>query len=340
MELPCIILCTKEKGHFPWQSGYTDVGDSDLETFAKISKELVFSLEAELKARQLVVKSDMPSAVLECAEKLSKSAKNIKILERLGGKEAKLVASAVDALKAEQTSRDGKLYQAFLNDIYQCSRSLVVLCAASLGRQRVISMNSKERIALVQYFKSNQEALNSPGLDSIAKTQIPEKSELFLSAPQSLKRKSSDAAEGYTQDDTTLQKRLQIEPTNILPSVIEKANEDDRGSLRGPDDASLASQPPGVVKPIHHTVAIPLERQIEYRYSETPIDTIDRLAELLPPAIRSSKQWMWERGYRESTTDCLNILIPKNWGQDISITVLVGFREGSQLVRDLSLKKS
>jgi hypothetical protein len=77
--------------------------------------------------------------------------------------------------------------------------------------------------------------------------------------------------------------------------------------------------------------------EIEYRFSEAPIDRIERLVEMLPSAIRSSQQWTWERSYGGSTTDCLNVLSPKNRDQDISITIRVGFEEGTKLVGYLGL---
>jgi hypothetical protein len=64
------------------------------------------------------------------------------------------------------------------------------------------------------------------------------------------------------------------------------------------------------------------------------------LHESLLSAIQKSKQWKWERELGGATTDCLNILSPKNRDQDISITIMVGFEEGMQLVEDLDLKKA
>lgn len=53
--------------------------------------------------------------------------------------------------------------------------------------------------------------------------------------------------------------------------------------------------------------------------------------------MRSSNQWKWERTIGGLTTDCLNALAPKNRSQDISINVLVGFEEGTQLIEKLQL---
>jgi hypothetical protein len=138
-------------------------------------RDILCSLEAEAEARQLVVKLEQSSFVSECAEKLQKCAANIKILGRLAEREAKLVAAAVSVLKVEQPSRDGRLYQTFLLDVYhECGVSLVVLSAASLGKQRIVSLNARDRVALLQYLKTCRVALTSSALDSlIEKHQIP-----------------------------------------------------------------------------------------------------------------------------------------------------------------------
>jgi hypothetical protein len=175
MDLPYITLHTKDKGLLAWQNGYTDVKTSELETFLKIGKEMVRSLEAEIEARQMVSELELSSASSECAEKLRKCASQIRILERLDKREAKLVASAVNVLKVEQSSRDGQVYQTLLHDIYhQCSPSLVVLSAASLGKQRIVSLNARDRVKLLHYLKSNREVLTSHALESLVrKHQIP-----------------------------------------------------------------------------------------------------------------------------------------------------------------------
>ena len=175
MDLPYITLHTKDKGLFAWQDGYKDVRASELEAFLKIGKEMVRSLEAEIEARQMVSEFEHSSVSSECAEKLWKCARQVKILERLDKREAKLVASAVSVLKVKQATRDGQIYQTLLHDIYhQCSPSLVVLSAASLGKQRIVSLNARDRVRLLHYLKSNREVLTSPALDSLVrKHQIP-----------------------------------------------------------------------------------------------------------------------------------------------------------------------
>lgn len=79
--------------------------------------------------------------------------------------------------------------------------------------------------------------------------------------------------------------------------------------------------------------------EIDYRCSEAPTSQISLLGNLLFDAVQSGHQWKWERniGVR-STTDCLNALIPKDRSQDISITLLVSYEKGLDLIKLLKLK--
>lgn len=66
---------------------------------------------------------------------------------------------------------------------------------------------------------------------------------------------------------------------------------------------------------------------------------VPRLGDRLSSAVQSSQQWKWERGIggRLLTTDCLNALAPKNRNHDISITLWVGFEEGTKLIEEFQL---
>ncbi|KAF1346383.1 hypothetical protein EJ07DRAFT_144197 [Lizonia empirigonia] len=170
METPSIFLCTDKKNSFTYQDGYQDVTDSELEDLLEIGRRLVFSLEAEVEARRLVAKVELSTAVYDCIAKLNKSVANLKTLERLNEKETKLIASATCILKAAQTSREGKLYQTFLRDIHrQCGRGLVLLCAASLGKQRTTSLNAKDRTQFVSHLKAIKGVFDFPILDALVK---------------------------------------------------------------------------------------------------------------------------------------------------------------------------
>lgn len=93
------------------------------------------------------------------------------------------------------------------------------------------------------------------------------------------------------------------------------------------------------IKPfiIHHTQLIISAAEIEYWCSKAPISQMWLLGERLFEAIQSSNQWKLERDLGGSTTDCLNALLPKDWSQDISITLVVGREKGVELVNKFNL---
>ncbi|KZM25629.1 uncharacterized protein EKO05_0001950 [Ascochyta rabiei] len=161
--------------NFAWQEGYKDVDDSELETLLAVSREFVCSLETELQARRLSTRPEPSKAVSDCINKLQRRIKDWNILQRLNKKETDLVHAASDALTIEQSTRDGALYQAFLRDVHRTgNRTLVLLCAASLGKQRVISLNARERTDLLQILKLTRDALAVPALDSLAQDLLPQ----------------------------------------------------------------------------------------------------------------------------------------------------------------------
>lgn len=174
MELPCITLHTKDRDGFLNCDGYQGVVDSDLETLLQQCHEAVHSLEAEIEKRQNISR-DPPLGIRESCEKLQKSASNVRILGRLDVRDDKLVKSAVEIMTTTQKIRGSKVYQVFLQDIFRhCGSALTLLCAASLGKQRIISLNGQDRTALVHYVKCNKASLSSPALDLLAREyEIP-----------------------------------------------------------------------------------------------------------------------------------------------------------------------
>lgn len=63
------------------------------------------------------------------------------------------------------------------------------------------------------------------------------------------------------------------------------------------------------------------------------------IGDLLFDAIRASEQWKWERSVGgRPTTDCMNALVPMHRSQDISITLLVGYEKGLELVEKFELR--
>lgn len=73
-----------------------------------------------------------------------------------------------------------------------------------------------------------------------------------------------------------------------------------------------------------------------------PADNIPHLIHRLPAAMTSSKQWNWERQlFKDNVTrledsidrtDCLNVFVPKDPSQDISVTLIVGYHAGLALI--------
>lgn len=133
------------------------------------------SLEPELEERQAGKSHDKRDGIDACRKKLHEDAQTIKVLERLTGRGPTLVDDAVDILITSQTTRDSIVYQLFLHDILRHSGpGLVVLCAASLGKQRVVHLAAKERTGLVGYVKDNKANLHCLVLESLAKEyQVP-----------------------------------------------------------------------------------------------------------------------------------------------------------------------
>ena len=81
----------------------------------------------------------------------------------------------VETLSTVQTSSPSKTYQAFLHDILRhCSPSLVLLCAASFGKKRIVDLGLKDRVSLLAYVRDTQLSLGSSVLETLASDyQVP-----------------------------------------------------------------------------------------------------------------------------------------------------------------------
>jgi len=78
--------------------------------------------------------------------------------------------------------------------------------------------------------------------------------------------------------------------------------------------------------------------EIEYKYSEASINAIATLGSDLAHAIQASDQYKWERRTGGSTkTDCIQGLTPKNGG-DITLQLLLGFDEGTEVMEKLEMQ--
>ena len=81
-----------------------------------------------------------------------------------------------------------------------------------------------------------------------------------------------------------------------------------------------------------------IHAEIEYKYSEASIDAISMLGSDLTHAVQASDQYKWERRTGGSTkTDCIQGLTPKN-GRDITLQLLLGFDEGTEVMERLEMQ--
>lgn len=135
MQAPCITLHSTTQSNFRHNDGYEGVSVTDLEILLRQGREVTTSLEGELMKRHHERTSDQPGELGRCCERLHNTARELSVKERLDGRAAKQVDDAVEILTTSQTASSSKTYQAFLYDILRhCSPSLVLLCAASLGK--------------------------------------------------------------------------------------------------------------------------------------------------------------------------------------------------------------
>ena len=175
MDAPFITLRTSANNAFRHTDGYEGVSVADLEILLRQGREAAVSLEGELMKRQHERTSDQQGELGICCQRLRDTARELSIRERLDGRAAKQVDDAVGILTTSQTTSPSKTYQAFLHDILRhCSSSLVLLCAASLGKKRIVDLGLKERVSLLAYVRGTQVSLDSPVLKALAKAyQIP-----------------------------------------------------------------------------------------------------------------------------------------------------------------------
>lgn len=117
--------------------------------------------------------SEMALGLREICEKIHKVSEDVRVLGRFCSKRAyTLVSNAVRIMTSEQTERPFKIYQDFLSDLYATSgrfgRNMVILCSASIGKTKAITLNERDRITLVQYIAATSSLLDSEPLSSLA----------------------------------------------------------------------------------------------------------------------------------------------------------------------------
>ena len=113
--------------------------------------------------------SDQPGEVGKCCQRLHDTARKLTVREYMDDRAAKNVDDAITLLTTRQTNSQTRPYQAFLHDVLRhCSPSLVLLCAGSLGRKRIIDLGKVRRVSLLAYVRNTQESLDVPILETLA----------------------------------------------------------------------------------------------------------------------------------------------------------------------------
>jgi len=82
----------------------------------------------------------------------------------LEGRKTRLVTEAREALKDSRAGRDQR-YQTFLQNVLgNADRQGVLVCAAALGKTRVLAMRAGDRRALLDKIKKNSSIFESPNI--------------------------------------------------------------------------------------------------------------------------------------------------------------------------------
>lgn len=119
--------------------------------------------------------SDERDGVARTCKLLHATMKRMRTRDRLSGRSPRLVREAVDIMKTPQTGRDNIVYQEFLCDVlHNCGRGVTLLCAASLGKFRVVRLQEKDKIGLIDHLKDNLINFQHSLLEALAKAhEIP-----------------------------------------------------------------------------------------------------------------------------------------------------------------------
>ena len=177
MEYPCVSLQTNERTSFLWGDGFEGVTDAELETLHQKARDTLLSLQAEYEKRQFPASSP-PRGIGGQCDSLHKGFNTIEVLERLDDKAAEHVEASVKILITEQSIRPLKIYRAFLHDVLRhCGPELVLLCAACLGKPKIVSLKAEDRVSLLNYMKAKKLSFSSPVLGRLAtEYDIPQSS--------------------------------------------------------------------------------------------------------------------------------------------------------------------
>lgn len=138
MEYPLVSMHTNDQTNFLWGDGFEGVTDVELETLHRKSRDTLLSLEAEFEKRRLPA-SSQPREIDGQCDSLRKGFNTIEVLERL----------------------DDKVLR-------HCGPELLLLCAACLGKAKVVSLKIEDRVKLLDHLKAKKLSYSSPILRRLA----------------------------------------------------------------------------------------------------------------------------------------------------------------------------
>jgi hypothetical protein len=160
---------------------YKELDNLELEALTHSIRDAKTSLEAELQRHQSSTTAVLPDLFKDYGNKLDATVQIIKHLGRLENRQARLVESAASILKTGPTTSSARVYREFLIDVTRlCGRGLALLCAASLGKNKVATLTTQMRASFVGYVQSRKEFLNTPILDTLAaQYELPSNNSMF-----------------------------------------------------------------------------------------------------------------------------------------------------------------
>ncbi|KAE8404949.1 hypothetical protein BDV37DRAFT_282192 [Aspergillus pseudonomiae] len=309
---PTLLFKATSGGTFSYPDGYDNVSNQDLVDLYRLTQKALLSLETEIDKRSITVGIGVEKAI----RRVKEIYKEVRITKRIPDRAERLVHNAISAVTDPVFTEPGaRRYQIFFTDILSLkNHGIFVLCAASLGKEKVRNMKKEDRMEFLDYLGNNFSTFNSSALDDLAtKFDIPKHDK--YSEPNQRKRRLSQVLE------TSPRKEQQ----NVLQG---------KGTIEGGGDSEVAAASTSM----ETEQMLRRQRQIEYSYSNAPVKSISPLGEKLTDAIRSSKQWQWERAVGQNeVTGCITALAPKDRNIDISLNMLVGFEMGNKLIEELRL---
>lgn len=163
-----ILLRTPTGDLWPHDADLTKLSHIELEEVVRKARDATLLLEAELATRGSTIPAIPSDLIRECDTKLQSSLRHIRTHGCLSGRAANSVELAVSTLTSEQTDYRGEAYKQFLNDIIRhCGHEVSLLCAAGIGKFKIVGMNIETRTSLVQYIKRQRATFRCPELDKL-----------------------------------------------------------------------------------------------------------------------------------------------------------------------------